>query len=124
VLRSTASRKPKPGVPIEVHDEEPDDDDDASERFRRLAACCEEGWNSADDALHHIEWLAERHTIDHATLESVEAALKAWTRVAALVVEKRGATLPPEPRSELPVDDPTPEFDDIPSELDRRKKRA
>ena len=119
VLRSTASRKPKPGVPIEVHDEEPDDDDDDEARMRQrgLAACCRMALASAEDAQHHVTWLLQHkpELIDDEVRTAIWDAYQFWRRVH----ENRASTLPQDGRSEMPVGD----IGDIPPELDRRRTR-
>jgi hypothetical protein len=121
-LNGKPSRKPKPGEVIVIHHDdegEPDDDegDEVGRRFRGLDKCCSQGWNSADDALHHIEWLHKHSTIDHATLEAVSDAYQAWGRVHRMLREKQTSTLPQDGRSDVAVGD----IGDIPPELDRRR---
>jgi hypothetical protein len=106
------------GIVTKVYEDDPAEDDaddeegdEASRRFRGLDECCSQGWDTAEDAWHHIEWLSEHSTIDHATLEAVSAAHKAWGRVHRLVTEKRASTLPADGRSEMAADDCTPEIE-------------
>jgi hypothetical protein len=128
VQRGTASRKPKPGVPVEIeHDDDdaPEEEgDEASMHFRGLAACIEQGWLAAVGVMDHVSWLSKHSTLDYATLEAVESNCKAWAEALAMVSAQPGVTFLQDGRSEVPVDDPTPELEDIPPELDRRKRRA
>ena len=51
------AKKPSTTTQIIEHDDDEDEADEASMHFRGLAACLDQGWETADDAHHHIEWL-------------------------------------------------------------------
>ena len=99
-LNGKPSRKPKPGEVIVIHHDdegEPDDDDgdEVGRRFRGLDECCSQGWNSADDALHHIEWLHKHPPSTTRPLRLFRTHIRLGGAFIALLREKQSLDVAP-----------------------------
>jgi Protein of unknown function (DUF3102) len=104
--------------------------EEAERRRRGFIACVSQSLVAAEDAGHHVDWFMENapETIDDEIIKAAAAAASPWLTSLEWLQQKRASTLPQDGRSEVAADDitsePSDDFPEIPSILDRRKGAA